>query len=102
MTTLQNAHSPHPLDPAWREALSALVDGECHSDELTALLQLAAPQMGVCAAWREYHVVGAALRGTVDWPVLPASTDFVAAVMARLAGQDGAGQSPAEARLLTT
>ncbi len=69
------------------ESLSALVDGECRPEELAALLQSGPQRQGLDAAWTSYQTVGAALRQSAGDDLLPPSTDFVAAVMARLATQ---------------
>lgn len=68
-----------------RESLSALVDGECRPDELAALLQAGPQRQALDAAWTSYLAVGAALRQSAGDEVRPPSTDFAAAVMARLA-----------------
>ena len=67
-----------------RESLSALVDGECRPDELAALLQAGPQRQALDAAWTSYLAVGAALRQSAGDEVRPPSTDFAAAVMARL------------------
>lgn len=85
MISQQNAPSTPNPDSRWRESLSALVDGECRADELAGVLQPGASQAAVRAAWDEYQVVGAALRGVSGRAAMPARGDFVAAVMDQLA-----------------
>lgn len=70
----------------WCELVSALIDGECHPDELDALLQQGPQRQALHEAWSCYHAVGAALRGPVGGPSLPPSGEFAALVMARLTG----------------
>ncbi|MEO0002589.1 MAG: hypothetical protein RLZZ22_281 [Pseudomonadota bacterium] len=70
-----------------RESLSALVDGECSPDELAALLRHGPPRQALDAAWTSYQAVGAALRQSAGDDARPPSTDFAAAVMARLAAE---------------
>lgn len=69
------------------ESLSALVDGECRPEELTALLQSDPQRQGLDAAWTCYQAVGAALRQSAGDDLRPPSTDFATAVMARLSTQ---------------
>ncbi|MEY5101068.1 MAG: hypothetical protein RJA36_3787 [Pseudomonadota bacterium] len=87
MISQQNAPSTPNPDASWRESLSALVDGECRADELAAVLQVGAGQAALRAAWDEYLVVGAALRGASGRAAMPARGDFVAAVMEQLASE---------------
>lgn len=78
--------APHAALQDWSELVSALVDGECHPDELDVLLQAGPQRQALHEVWSCYHAVGAALRGPVVDPSLPPSGDFAALVMARLAG----------------
>ena len=78
--------APLALVHDWNELVSALVDGECHPDELDALLQPGPQRQALHEAWSCYHTLGAALHGPVGGHSLPPSGDFAAVVMARLAG----------------
>ena len=55
------------------------------SGALAALLQAGPQRQALDAAWTSYHAVGAALRQSAGDEVRLPSTDFAAAVMARLA-----------------
>ncbi len=86
MTSPLKENASHAALQDWSELVSALVDGECHPDELDALLQPGAQRQALHEAWSCYHTLGAALRGPVGGHSLPPSGDFAALVMARLAG----------------
>lgn len=78
--------SMHDAVEGWGEALSALIDGEGLAHELDALLRAQLSQRHEQdRAWSAYLVVGAALREQPGRHLLPSSTDFAAAVSARLA-----------------
>ncbi len=94
MNSLQKDKPMTPPEDDWRESLSALVDGECQTDELDALLRgQVSPRQAQDTSWACYQIVGAALRGSLDGSEQPPSAAFASAVMGRLA----AGQRPAAA-----
>ena len=84
--------SPSP----WRESLSALVDGECHADELAAVLRAGGSAAELHSTWDGYLAVGAALRGVTGRAAVPASTEFVVSVMERLASEPRPQPVPVE------
>ncbi|NIC43202.1 sigma-E factor negative regulatory protein [Aquabacterium sp. A08] len=67
------------------QALSALLDGECTADQAAAVTLAYGRSAGVQAAWAHYHCLGEALRDAPGAGATPASRDFVAGVMGRLA-----------------
>ncbi len=64
------------------EALSALTDGECPSDEVQAVASVYGTSAPVRSAWASYHCIGDVLR-TQSAPVADAA--FVRSVMDRIA-----------------
>jgi sigma-E factor negative regulatory protein RseA len=87
---------PAPQSPALREQLSALMDGECSSQEAAELTQALAQSGQWPQTWHDFEAVGAALRihaQTALTPTLTQPSVFVQGVMARL--QSEAHEAPA-------
>lgn len=85
MNSPQNLDAMPTPSADGRESLSALVDGECRPDELADLLQAGPQRPELDLAWNSYQAIGAVLRQSAGDDACPPSTDFAAAVMARLA-----------------
>ena len=90
---LKDNVTPGPVHD-WSELVSALVDGECHPDELDALLQPGPQPQAMDETWSSYLVVGAALRGQAEESVLPPSAGFAAAVLERLVAETASPAKP--------
>ena len=87
MNSPQNLDAMPTPSADGRESLSALVDGECRPDELADLLQAGPQRLELDLAWNSYQAIGAVLRQSAGDDARPPSTDFAAAVMARLASE---------------
>lgn len=71
-------------------ALSALVDGELHTDDEweQCLASAGADDDGWTAQWASYHVIGEVLRGSSTVLASRAPGDFLAGVRQRLAAEE--------------
>ncbi|MDP2264100.1 MAG: sigma-E factor negative regulatory protein [Hydrogenophaga sp.] len=71
-------------------ALSALVDGELHTDDEweQCLTSAGTDDDGWTAQWASYHVIGDVLRGSPSVLAAQAPADFLAGVRKRLAAEE--------------
>jgi sigma-E factor negative regulatory protein RseA len=82
-----HATNSAPDAPNRREQLSALMDGECSSQETAELIQALAQAPGWQQTWHDFDTVGCALRAHAQVaaaPLLKPHDVFVQGVMARL------------------
>lgn len=82
-----HATNSAPDAPTRHEQLSALLDGECSSQETAELIQALAQTPGWQQTWHDFDTVGCALRAHAQGaavPLLKPHDVFVQGVMARL------------------
>lgn len=78
-------HSSPTADDALREAVSALLDGECTALQAAEVTRAYAGSVDVQVAWSRYQWLGEALRADHGATAGPGSREFVGGVMARIA-----------------
>jgi sigma-E factor negative regulatory protein RseA len=103
---MHHAHAtkPAPQSPALREQLSALMDGECSSQEAAELSQALAHSSEWQQTWHDFEAVGCALRAhaqVVHAAPLTQPSAFVQGVMSRLQAETPAASSASATRVVT-
>jgi sigma-E factor negative regulatory protein RseA len=103
---MHHAHAtkPAPQSPALREQLSALMDGECSSQEAAELSQALAHSSEWQQTWHEFEAVGCALRAhaqAVHTAPLTQPSAFVQGVMSRVQAETTAASLAPATRVVT-